>query len=315
MLWPLIARGNPLLSSGSLFFVERVSTSREFRIFIVNKSVTADGSLLSPTGGVNTIHPARDIHEHFTIQHATEHCAQPEAHLQQSWAHCDQLHEHHNAHWREHCVVLSTLRTVFRCIALMRSYVTLAQVSSVCPHFHPWSSACALVLECSLHPVSLLLPQVLLPPLPDSCHGAWRDFHGRSLCNSSFGSMVSMDYVTPDRSQPANWTRPGCQIRENKPILCRRMENKGRHPSCTTVAVDIENVACWICGSDMWESPTCASEKRPRNIGFQENNSAADVRAKERLERRPRNDLPSRIGLKRGPKVGRAQWIYENQPF
>ena len=48
-------------------FVERVSTSREFRIFIVNKSVTADGSLLSPTGGVNTIHPAPDIHEHFMI--------------------------------------------------------------------------------------------------------------------------------------------------------------------------------------------------------------------------------------------------------
>ena len=34
---------------------------------IVNKSVTADGSLLSPTGGVNTIHPAPEIHEHFTI--------------------------------------------------------------------------------------------------------------------------------------------------------------------------------------------------------------------------------------------------------
>ena len=40
---------------------------REFRIFIVNKSVTADGSLLSPTEGVNGIHPAPDIHEHFMI--------------------------------------------------------------------------------------------------------------------------------------------------------------------------------------------------------------------------------------------------------
>ena len=34
---------------------------------IVNKSVTADGSLLSPTGGVNTIHPAPDIHKQFVI--------------------------------------------------------------------------------------------------------------------------------------------------------------------------------------------------------------------------------------------------------
>ena len=30
----------------------------------MNISVTADGSLLSPTGGVNTIHPAPEIHEH-----------------------------------------------------------------------------------------------------------------------------------------------------------------------------------------------------------------------------------------------------------
>ena len=111
---------------------------------------------------------------------ATEHCVYPHAQLQQSWAHCDQLHVHHNAHWREHCVVLSTLRTVCRCIALMRTLSHVAQVSSVCLHFHPWSSACAPFLECSLHTVSLLRPQVLLPPLPDSCHGAWREFHGRS---------------------------------------------------------------------------------------------------------------------------------------
>ena len=40
--------------------------------FTVNKSVTADGSLLSPTGGVNGIHPAPDIHEHFTIHKGYE---------------------------------------------------------------------------------------------------------------------------------------------------------------------------------------------------------------------------------------------------
>ena len=32
--------------------------------------------------------------------------------------------------------------------------------------------ACALVLECPLPCLSLLLSQVPLPPLPDSCHGA-----------------------------------------------------------------------------------------------------------------------------------------------
>ena len=57
----------------------------------------------------------------------------------------------------------------------------LAQVSSVCLHFHPWSSACALVLECSLLPrVSLPCSPVLLPPLPELHHGVWRELHGRS---------------------------------------------------------------------------------------------------------------------------------------
>ena len=41
--------------------------AEEFRILTVNKSVTADGSLLSPTGGVKIMYPAPHIHEHFTI--------------------------------------------------------------------------------------------------------------------------------------------------------------------------------------------------------------------------------------------------------
>ena len=42
--------------------------AEEFRIFTVNKSVTADGRLLSPTGSVKGMYPAPDIHEHFTIR-------------------------------------------------------------------------------------------------------------------------------------------------------------------------------------------------------------------------------------------------------
>ena len=33
----------------------------------MNISVTADGSLLSPTEGVNTIHPEPEIHEHIYV--------------------------------------------------------------------------------------------------------------------------------------------------------------------------------------------------------------------------------------------------------
>ena len=40
---------------------------KNLKFFIVNKSVTADGSLLSPTEGVKGMYPAPHIHEHFTI--------------------------------------------------------------------------------------------------------------------------------------------------------------------------------------------------------------------------------------------------------
>ena len=39
--------------------------------FIVNISVTADSSLLSPTGGVNTIPPDTAIHEQMDTEMAT----------------------------------------------------------------------------------------------------------------------------------------------------------------------------------------------------------------------------------------------------
>ena len=103
---------------------------------------------------------------------ATEQCVHLHAQLQQPWAHSEQLHEHHKF-WARCAPSVDA-----RHLCVHTSHV--AQVSSVCLHFHPWSSTCALVLECLLPCVSLLRPQVLLPPLPESCHGAWREFHGRS---------------------------------------------------------------------------------------------------------------------------------------
>ena len=79
---------------------------------------------------------------------ATANCVHPHAQLQQPWAHCEQLHEHHNAHWREHCAVLNVIHAcalVFGCLSVLSS------------------------------PVSLLLPPVPLPALPDVHPGAWRE--------------------------------------------------------------------------------------------------------------------------------------------
>ena len=59
--------GQPVTWWFDIYLRKESQRAEEFRIFFGNKSVTADGSLLSPTGGVHTIHPAPEIHEHFMI--------------------------------------------------------------------------------------------------------------------------------------------------------------------------------------------------------------------------------------------------------
>ena len=59
--------GEPVLWWLDIYLRKESQRAEEFRIFTVNKSVTADGSLLSPTGGVKGMYPAPHIHEHFTI--------------------------------------------------------------------------------------------------------------------------------------------------------------------------------------------------------------------------------------------------------
>ena len=62
-----MTRGNLYFGWFSTDLWEESQRTEEFGIFIVN-SVTADGSLLSPTGGVEGRNPAPHIHEQFTIQ-------------------------------------------------------------------------------------------------------------------------------------------------------------------------------------------------------------------------------------------------------
>ena len=50
-----------------IYLRDESQRAEEFRFFYREKSVTADGSLLSPTGGVKGMYLAPDIHEHFTI--------------------------------------------------------------------------------------------------------------------------------------------------------------------------------------------------------------------------------------------------------
>ena len=57
--------GQPVPWWLDIYLRKESQRAEEFRIFTVNKSVTADGSLLSPTGGVKGMDPAPHIHEHL----------------------------------------------------------------------------------------------------------------------------------------------------------------------------------------------------------------------------------------------------------
>ena len=59
--------GQPVPWWFDIYLRKESQRAEEIRIFIVNESVTADGILLSPTGGVKGMYPAPHIHEHFTI--------------------------------------------------------------------------------------------------------------------------------------------------------------------------------------------------------------------------------------------------------
>ena len=59
--------GQPVSLWSDIYLWNESQRAEEFRNFTVNKSVTADGSLVSSMGGVKGMYPAPDIHEHFTI--------------------------------------------------------------------------------------------------------------------------------------------------------------------------------------------------------------------------------------------------------
>ena len=118
---------------------------------------------------------------------ATANCVHPYAQHEQPGAHGEQWHGHHKAHWRVQCAVLSTPRTVCWCTCVHTSHLWLKV--SPCVSFHI-IHACALV-SCLLSglssPVSLLLPPVPLPALPDVHPGAWWDLHWRSPVQLQLG--------------------------------------------------------------------------------------------------------------------------------
>ena len=63
-----MTRGNLYFGWFSTDLWEESNVQKNLEFFFIVKSVTADGSLRSPTGGVEGLNPAPHIHEQFTIQ-------------------------------------------------------------------------------------------------------------------------------------------------------------------------------------------------------------------------------------------------------
>ena len=68
-----MTQGNLYFGWFNTYLREESQRAEEFEIFIV-KSVTADSSLLSPTGGVKGMNLAPHIHEHLRYTIMARHC-------------------------------------------------------------------------------------------------------------------------------------------------------------------------------------------------------------------------------------------------
>ena len=81
--------GQPVPWWFDIYLRQESQRAEEFRIFTVNKSVTADGSLLSPRckGNVSCTLYSRTFYD---TQMATANCVHPHAQHEQPGAHCEQ---------------------------------------------------------------------------------------------------------------------------------------------------------------------------------------------------------------------------------
>ena len=132
------------------------------------------------------MYPAPHIHEHLATANWHE----------QPGAHCEQWHGHHKAHWRVQCAVLSTPRTVCWCTVFThrtcgsRSRLVCHSMSSMHAHL------CLVSWVVSPHPSLYFLIQFLFQLCLMSNSAPDEISIEDLLCNSSLGSMVTLDYVT-----------------------------------------------------------------------------------------------------------------------
>ena len=136
-------------------------------------SVTADGSLLSPTGGVNTIHPEPEIHEQYLCDKRLRNIVHDYKHILtyietnvtnnvNNTTHTDELTVQHWAHCTP---FVDESSNVFTLSHWLKGLVRVLSLPS-----HPWT--CALLFDFSS---SLFLStSCSTSPSSSSCFSPWR---------------------------------------------------------------------------------------------------------------------------------------------
>ena len=135
---------------------------------------------------------------------ATANCVHPHAQHEHAWAHCEQLHGHHKAHWRVQCAVLSTPRTVCRCTCVHTSHLWLKVSPCVSSISSMHAHLCLVSCVFSLHPSLYFFIQSFFHLFLMSDEISMEN----PLCDSSFGSMVTLDYVNPHTL--CSWWNANC---------------------------------------------------------------------------------------------------------
>ena len=172
--------------------------TEEFVFFLViMKSVTADGSLRSPTGGVEELHPAPHIHEQMTTSYYSYDTAytftQNNITLEHNAMNNKNTITHmdaHNTQYRAHCAPP---------IDAYCSHRTCGSSPPCTRHpIHACAPVCCVVVDFS-STVSVLyfVPPLSFQPFQMFTSVFNEKFRSNSLCDFRLGTVATSDHETP----------------------------------------------------------------------------------------------------------------------
>ena len=189
MVWPLIAQGNLYFGGWISICGKSLNVQKNLEFFLSWKSVTADGSLLSPTGGVKGMYPALHIHEHLRYTNGYGKLRTSSRTTWTTWSTLRTIARTPQSTLT--CTMRSSEHAAHRLLMHMCSHIALvAQGLALCViPYHPCMRTCVLSLEW------FLLTRLSSSSSSSSSSSTWCpsrrlmrwDLHGRSPVRLQLG--------------------------------------------------------------------------------------------------------------------------------